>query len=75
MSFLLQDGMTALIWASEMGHVNVVRMLQAAGARHQGHGKKLGVANSSAKVVFINARISANVSVILNISIALFLQV
>ena len=43
MSFLfLQEGMTALNWASEMGHVNVVRMLQAAGARHQGCGKKLG---------------------------------
>ena len=34
--------MTALNWASEMGHVSVVRMLQAAGARHEGCGKKLG---------------------------------
>lgn len=62
MSFLLQEGMTALDWASEVGHVNVVWMLQAAGARHKGYGKKLcyqGDANSSARDVFINTRISA----------------
>ena len=37
---LLQEGMTALHWASEVGHINVVRMLQAAGAQQKGHGKK-----------------------------------
>ena len=52
MSFLLfpQEGMTALNWASEVGHVNVVRMLQAAGVQQEGYGKKLdqqGDANTS----------------------------
>ena len=40
--------MTAVIWASETGHDNVVKMLQAAGARYKGHGKKVG-----AKVMLI----------------------
>ena len=42
MSFLLfpQEGMTALSWAFEVGHVNIVRMLQAAGVQHEGYGKK-----------------------------------
>ena len=38
--FLLQEGMTALKWASEAGHVDIVRMLEAAGAQRKGHGKK-----------------------------------
>ena len=44
MSFLLlllQEGMTALSWASEAGHVNTVRMLEARGAQRKGYGKKL----------------------------------
>ena len=42
MSFLLiQEGMTALNWATEVGHVNVVKMLEAAGALRKEYGKKL----------------------------------
>ena len=39
--FLLQEGMTALNWASEASHVDIVRMLEAAGAQRKGYGKKL----------------------------------